>query len=169
MYQIWRINLDRLTHQNMHICVDVFFCLIVLCTADASGCLPGQYCARRPGGRESLGPGIEGRQNTWSSLGCPWDGALQVNAHTHLSQTNSDEVCRSRKKETYTWTKRQNFEQATRVTCRWKQWQTYDKLKTPHTLLRDSFRTLHVLEFRRWRALFNPIKLNTGGAAESVT
>lgn len=49
-----------------------------VCTADASGCVPGQHRAGRPGGREGPGTGAKGGEDTWSRAGRSRDRALQV-------------------------------------------------------------------------------------------
>lgn len=82
--------------------------LFILCFTDASGRLPGQHRARRPGGRESSGPGAEGGQDTWSRPGRPWDRALHVGAHEQKvkqMQAGQEKICVGRKNKNHrTWT-----------------------------------------------------------------
>lgn len=49
-----------------------------VCSADASGCVPGQHRTGRPGGREGPGAGAERGEDTRSRAGRARDGALQV-------------------------------------------------------------------------------------------
>lgn len=49
-----------------------------VCTADASGCVPGQHRAGGPGGREGPGTGAKRGEDTWSRAGRSRDRALQV-------------------------------------------------------------------------------------------
>lgn len=49
-----------------------------VCSADASGCIPGQHRAGRPGGREGPGAGAQRGEDTRGRAGRSRDGALQV-------------------------------------------------------------------------------------------
>lgn len=50
----------------------------LLSPADEAGCLPGERGPRRAGGREGLGPGSQGRQDTRGGPRCARIGAFQV-------------------------------------------------------------------------------------------
>lgn len=58
-----------------------------VCTADASGCVPGQHRAGGPGGREGPGTGAKRGEDTWSRAGRSRDRALQVGRDSSGEET----------------------------------------------------------------------------------
>lgn len=155
-------------------CCSALICsdLCVLCITDASGRISGQHRAGRPGGREGSGPGTEGGEDTWSRLGRSRDGALHVRAHAFKDRKKkkpsprlTDERFTDREIDGCVWSNKLHTDWETEDLKQLKG-ETggndgrHDELKTPYTLLKGSIRALQVMEFRRWRAHFIPIRGN---------